>query len=115
MAKKFAVYSVRQSKTNGPVFWNRVGFGVENKDGSLSLHLDAIPVDGKLHVRPATQQLTPHEVAVANMRKGLEDAKAFFEENDYPVMAQSMLTALGQEDEPSDPRPVEDRVADPTE
>lgn len=31
--------------------WYRVGTAFENRDGSLTLFLDALPVNGKLHVR----------------------------------------------------------------
>jgi hypothetical protein len=45
-----AVYTVverGQSKS----FWVRIGVGFTNKDGSLNLRLDAIPVNGMLQVR----------------------------------------------------------------
>jgi hypothetical protein len=29
-------------------FWNRVGVAWTNRDGSLSVHLDAVPLDGKV-------------------------------------------------------------------
>jgi hypothetical protein len=32
-------------------YWTRVGVGFVNRDGSLNLHLDAIPISGKLQVR----------------------------------------------------------------
>ena len=31
--------------------WLKVGAAFENRDGSLTLFLDALPVNGKLHVR----------------------------------------------------------------
>lgn len=31
--------------------WRKVGAAFDNKDGSLTLFLDALPVNGKLHVR----------------------------------------------------------------
>ena len=31
--------------------WRKVGAAFENKDGSLTLFLDALPLNGKLHVR----------------------------------------------------------------
>ena len=36
-------------------FWTKIGVAVENDDGSLSLHLAAIPVTGKMHIRDATR------------------------------------------------------------
>jgi hypothetical protein len=35
----------------GKSFWTRVGVGFVNRDGSLTLRLDAIPINGSLQVR----------------------------------------------------------------
>ncbi len=35
----------------GKSFWSRVGVGFVNRDGSLTLRLDAIPINGTLQVR----------------------------------------------------------------
>jgi hypothetical protein len=35
----------------GKSFWTRVGVGFVNRDGSLTLRLDAIPMSGTLQVR----------------------------------------------------------------
>jgi hypothetical protein len=35
----------------GKSFWTRVGVGFVNRDGSLTLRLDAIPLGGSLQVR----------------------------------------------------------------
>jgi hypothetical protein len=35
----------------GKSFWTRVGVGFVNRDGSLTLRLDAIPISGTLQVR----------------------------------------------------------------
>jgi hypothetical protein len=35
----------------GKSFWVRIGVGFTNRDGSLNLRLDAIPVNGTLQVR----------------------------------------------------------------
>ena len=39
------------TERNGKSFWTRIGIGSTNRDGSLNLALDAIPVNGKLQVR----------------------------------------------------------------
>lgn len=36
--------------------WNRVGTAFVNRDGSLNILLNSLPVDGKLHVRDARQE-----------------------------------------------------------
>ena len=35
-------------------FWNRIGVAYVNKDGSLNIKLDAMPVNGTMHVRDWT-------------------------------------------------------------
>jgi hypothetical protein len=44
------VYTVIE-KGPGKSFWVRIGTGFTNRDGSLNLHLDALPTNGKLQVR----------------------------------------------------------------
>ena len=44
------VYTVID-RGQGKSFWVRVGVGFTNRDGSLNLRLDAIPVNGTLQVR----------------------------------------------------------------
>ena len=45
-----AVYTVVE-RSPGKSFWTRVGVGFVNKDASLTLKLDAVPVNGTLQVR----------------------------------------------------------------
>jgi hypothetical protein len=45
-----AVYTVID-RGQGKSFWVRIGVGFTNKDGSLNIRLDAIPVNGALQVR----------------------------------------------------------------
>lgn len=44
------VYSIRPGR-NGAI-WVRAGVAWVNRDGSLNVHLDVLPLDGKLHIRP---------------------------------------------------------------
>jgi hypothetical protein len=44
------VYTVVE-RAPGKSFWTRVGIGFVNRDGSMNLRLDAIPVNGTLQVR----------------------------------------------------------------
>lgn len=46
-------------------FWTRVGHATENRDGSWSLHLSAIPVTGRLQMRDAKRDARFKEDAVA--------------------------------------------------
>jgi len=45
------VYTIVEDKQRGKSFWNRVGVAFQNRDGSLNLKLDALPVNGTLQVR----------------------------------------------------------------
>lgn len=42
-------------------FWTKIGVAYENEDGSLSLHLAAVPVSGKMQIRDATPVLGADE------------------------------------------------------
>jgi hypothetical protein len=48
--KPKAVYTIREV---GPdkKFWRQIGVAFENRDDSLSVVLDSLPLDGKLHIR----------------------------------------------------------------
>ena len=56
MNKRYAVFSIRQ-KGNGSI-WTRAGSAFLNKDGSINLYLDVLPLDGTLHVREAGEHRT---------------------------------------------------------
>jgi hypothetical protein len=45
-----AVYTI-VDRGPGKTFWVRIGVGFTNRDGSLNLRLDAVPVNGSIHVR----------------------------------------------------------------
>jgi hypothetical protein len=45
-----AVFTVVE-RGQGKSFWIRIGVGFTNRDGSLNLKLDALPVSGTLQVR----------------------------------------------------------------
>jgi hypothetical protein len=44
------IYTVVE-RQSGKSFWTRVGVGYVNRDGSINLRLDAIPLNGHLQVR----------------------------------------------------------------
>jgi hypothetical protein len=48
-----AVWAIVERAAGGATksFWTRVGVGFVNRDGSLTLQLDAIPISGRLQVR----------------------------------------------------------------
>jgi hypothetical protein len=47
--KTLAVYGINEHK--GKSYWTRVGVCFENRDGSLNVVLNFIPLDGKLQIR----------------------------------------------------------------
>jgi len=44
-------YTIVQRDKDGRKFWVRVGAAFVNRDGSLNVRLDAMPVNGELHIR----------------------------------------------------------------
>tara|TARA_B100000959_G_C14953679_1_gene612847 strand:+ start:313 stop:495 length:183 start_codon:yes stop_codon:yes gene_type:complete len=49
-----AVFTIiEDEKLDKPLF-RRIGTGFVNRDDSLNVILDALPVSGRLHIRPAT-------------------------------------------------------------
>ena len=49
-SKVKVVYQIVE-RSPGKSFWNRVGVGFTNADGSLNLKLDSLPLSGTLQVR----------------------------------------------------------------
>jgi len=45
------VYTIIEREGYEKNFWVRIGTAFENRDGSQSIFLDALPVNGRLHVR----------------------------------------------------------------
>ncbi len=52
--KRLAVFTIRKWK--GGSSWLRIGAAFINKDGSMNVRLDALPIDGQLHVREAAEK-----------------------------------------------------------
>ena len=65
-AKMKIVYAItsREAKpgsaeTAPKKYWHRVGVAFVNRDGSLSVKLEALPVSGELHIRDYAQSREP--------------------------------------------------------
>ncbi len=57
--RRLAVFSIRDLRKDGkegPVIWVRAGHAFVNRDGSMNVTLDVLPIDGKLHVREAGEK-----------------------------------------------------------
>lgn len=52
-AKMLTVYTIVDKEGQQKSFWVRVGTAFVNRDGSLNVYLDAMPTNGKLHIREA--------------------------------------------------------------
>ena len=48
------VYVIIEGK-DGRDIWQKIGTAFENRDGSLNIYLNCIPLSGKLHVRDRVQ------------------------------------------------------------
>ncbi len=80
MNERKAVYTVRPRGEGKKDFWCRIGTCFTNRDGSLSIVLDAAPLDGRLVVREEQQRDdrdSPHRAgggrAAAPVREDIED------------------------------------------
>lgn len=62
---KRVAYTVIE-RGEGKSFWLRVGTAFENRDGSLNVVLDAIPVNGRLQIR----EYQPDEERDGNQSRG---------------------------------------------
>ncbi len=49
MTKK-DVINIREG-SDGKKYWDRIGAAFVNKDGSLNVILNSLPLDGRLHIR----------------------------------------------------------------
>ncbi len=45
------VYTIVQRHKDQKKFWVRIGAAFSNRDGSLNVHLDAVPTNGQLQIR----------------------------------------------------------------
>ena len=45
------VYTIIENDESEKNFWIRIGVAFDNRDGSLSIILNALPTNGRLHVR----------------------------------------------------------------
>jgi hypothetical protein len=53
-----SVSTVRESG-NGKSYWTRIGAGWTNKDGSISIQIEAVPLDGRLIVQVNADEPKP--------------------------------------------------------
>ena len=50
-AKRLAVFVITEKEGLDRALWTKIGSAFKNRDGSYNLHLEALPLSGKLHLR----------------------------------------------------------------
>ena len=68
--KRLQVFSIKEIRegTETKKLWLKAGSAWVNRDGSINVYLDVLPLDGKLHIREARDEKTEaanHEQAAA--------------------------------------------------
>jgi len=58
-SKRLVVYTIIDRPGAEKSFWARVGSAWINRDQSINIQLDALPVNGKLHVREPSERPEP--------------------------------------------------------
>ena len=68
-----AVFVVAEKMTEGGArtFWTRIGKAYDNKDGSTTLKLDALPLSGTLQVREEDPRYTPRHALTNDQVKDM--------------------------------------------
>ena len=62
-SKMKVVFTIVESEKGDKSFFRRVGTGFVNRDDSMNIYLDALPVGGKLHIRDADEHSNKKEAA----------------------------------------------------
>ena len=52
------------TKRDDKSFWNRIGIAFVNRDGSLNVKLDSVPVNGEMQIR----DYVPREESLSSLR-----------------------------------------------
>ena len=64
--RKKVLCPLKNEKT-GKTYWMRIGNAFVNRDGSTNVYLDALPANGKLHIRDLdTDDVPSGEYLIAN-------------------------------------------------
>lgn len=54
--KRLTVFSLRKNERSGATVWVRAGNAYVNKDGSMNIWLDVLPLNGTLHIRETQEK-----------------------------------------------------------
>lgn len=59
-AKRLVVYAITEKDADRGTWWQRIGTAFTNRDGSIAIYLDALPLGtNKLQVREARDEARP--------------------------------------------------------
>ena len=53
--KRYDVFNIIEKGEGQKSFWMRIGIAFTNRDGSLDVRLDALPLNGRLQIREPRQ------------------------------------------------------------
>lgn len=67
--KRYAVFSLNHDERRKTTIWTRAGNAYLNRDGSMNLYLDVLPLEGRLHVREAGE---PKEVVPSDRPSAID-------------------------------------------
>ena len=56
-SKRLVVYTIVEKVGSDKSFWWKIGSAWVNRDQSINIQLDALPVNGKLHVREPSERV----------------------------------------------------------
>jgi len=54
--KRLTVFSLKKNERSGATVWVRAGNAYVNKDGSMNIYLDVLPLNGTLHIRETQEK-----------------------------------------------------------
>lgn len=86
--KRLQVFSIKETSDKADdkkSVWVKAGSAWVNRDGSLNVYLDVLPLDGKLHVREATD----------DKRTELAGTTRASSVNDSPTTAAYLAESIG--------------------
>jgi hypothetical protein len=62
---RMVVYTITEKPGSDKSFWSKIGSAWINRDSSINIQLDALPVNGKLHLREQLERVTEPAPALA--------------------------------------------------
>ncbi len=73
--KRYQVYSIRETKEKegrSTAVWVKSGSAWVNRDSSINVYLDVLPLDGKLHIREAVDRKQLSDQSDEHLERQLE-------------------------------------------